>query len=200
MRRRFRRVLGFDFRRRYFKPRGVPLSSIKEIRLTDNELETLRLRFIENLNQDEAARKMDLSQSQYQRDLTAAMEKVTIALIHGYAIHVDKVNNMLKVKNVKVLIPVDTKDKNDKMSEVFGRAKYFAIYDTDSEKLEILDNPGDSQARGAGITASQFAIDNNVGKVVASQIGPNAENVLREAGIEVEIQTDKTLGEIIDSL
>jgi predicted DNA-binding protein (UPF0251 family) len=44
-------------------------------------LETLRLRYIEKLDQDESAERMGISQSQYQRDITLAMEKITKALI-----------------------------------------------------------------------------------------------------------------------
>jgi predicted DNA-binding protein (UPF0251 family) len=98
MRRRCRRKLSFDFNRRYFKPRGIPLAQLDEVKITDEELETLRLRYIEKLTQDKAARKMKISQSQYQRDITNAMERITKALIDGDAIHIDKVNKFLNNK------------------------------------------------------------------------------------------------------
>ena len=88
MRRRFRRRVNFDFSDIYFKPRGIPLSSLQEIYISTEELETLRLRYIEKTDQESAAKMMGISQSQYQRDLTLVLEKITKALIEGYAINI----------------------------------------------------------------------------------------------------------------
>jgi len=90
MRQRRRRRLGYMFRDVYFKPRGVPLRELKEISITNEELEILRLRCIKKLDQKTAAKKMGISQSQYQRDFVAVLEKITRALIEGYAINITK--------------------------------------------------------------------------------------------------------------
>lgn len=206
MRRRCRRNLGFDFSRRYFKPRGIPLSELNEVTITDDELETLRLRYVEKFTQEEAADKMNISQSQYQRDLSNVLNKITKALIDGYAIHIDKVDKISNKSTMsasnKVLIPMDSKDKSDRISEVFGRSKYFAVYDTETKKLEFVDNSGSSQARGAGIAAGQYVIDNNISRVVLTNIGPNAENVLKQGDVEIVVESDtnKSLEDIIKSL
>lgn len=90
MRYRNRRKLGFQFNEIYFKPRGIPLSSLEEVHITDEELETLRLRYIEKVDQEEAAQRMGISQSQYQRDLSIVLEKISKALIEGNAISITK--------------------------------------------------------------------------------------------------------------
>ncbi|MBN1374250.1 DUF134 domain-containing protein [Candidatus Dojkabacteria bacterium] len=90
MRHRFRRHLGFRFNDIYFKPRGIRLQQLQEVTITHEELETIRLRYIEKLDQDEAAEKMGISQSQYQRDITTALEKITKALIEGMAINIQQ--------------------------------------------------------------------------------------------------------------
>ncbi len=92
MRPRFRRRLGIQFDDTYFKPRGIPLRGLNEVNLTDEELETLRLRYLEHTNQEQAAKMMGISQSQYQRDITSVMEKITEALINGYAISIKRRN------------------------------------------------------------------------------------------------------------
>lgn len=103
---------------------------------------------------------------------------------------------------MKILIPMDSKNKTDKISNVFGRSKYFAIYNSDDKKLDFVENPGNAQARGAGMTASQFVIDNKVSRVITNKIGPNAENVLKQGNIKISIEEDssKTLEEIIKSI
>lgn len=88
MRQRCRRKLGRGFNEIYFKPRGVPLRELNEVTITDEELETLRLRYIEKMDQNESAHRMGISQSQYQRDVTLVLEKITKALVGGYAINV----------------------------------------------------------------------------------------------------------------
>ncbi len=72
----------------YFKPRAVPLSLLKEVDLTVDELEALRLCDLEELNQIKAAKKMGISQSTLARILTSVHKKVAEALIKGKAIKI----------------------------------------------------------------------------------------------------------------
>ena len=74
----------------YFKPRAVPLSMLKEISLSLDELEALRLCDLENLNQTIAAQKMKISQSTLSRILISARSKVAQALTEGKAIKIHK--------------------------------------------------------------------------------------------------------------
>jgi len=58
--------------------------------LTTEEAEALRLRNIKDLEQEEAAKRMNTSQSTYQRILSSAYKKITEALIEGKAIKIIK--------------------------------------------------------------------------------------------------------------
>lgn len=73
---------------KYFKPRAIPLSELLEVEITIDELETLRLTNIEKLSQMEAAKKMNVHQSTFQRTLVRAREKITDALVNGKAIKI----------------------------------------------------------------------------------------------------------------
>ena len=74
----------------YFKPQGVPLRFLEVIELTTEEVEALRLKNIKDLEQEEAAKKMNTSQSTFQRILSSAYKKITEALIEGKAIKIVK--------------------------------------------------------------------------------------------------------------
>jgi len=74
----------------YFKPQGVPMRHLEIIELTTEEAEALRLRNIKDLEQKEAAKKMNTSQSTFQRILSSAYKKITEALIEGKAIKIIK--------------------------------------------------------------------------------------------------------------
>lgn len=74
----------------YFKPQGVPMRYLEVVELTTEEAEALRLKNIKDLDQEEAAKKMNTSQSTFQRILSSAYKKITEALIEGKAIKIIK--------------------------------------------------------------------------------------------------------------
>ncbi|KKS91329.1 MAG: hypothetical protein UV67_C0031G0007 [Parcubacteria group bacterium GW2011_GWC1_43_12] len=90
MRPRLCRKIGFNPEITYFKPRGVPMRDLELVYLTREELEALRLKNIDNLEQIECAEKMKTSQSTFQRILSSAYKKVSDALINGKAIEIIK--------------------------------------------------------------------------------------------------------------
>lgn len=64
-----------------FKPEGCACDDWVDI--TSEEIESLRLKNIKNLDQTQAAKKMGVSQSTFQRVLSSAYKKVSLALIEG---------------------------------------------------------------------------------------------------------------------
>ena len=84
------RRIFFDPKVVYFKPRAVPLSRLKEVELRVDELEALRLCDLEDLEQEEAAAKMKISQSTLSRILISARKKISKALVEGMAIKINK--------------------------------------------------------------------------------------------------------------
>ena len=71
---------------KFFKPSGTSTRELKKISLTLEEVEAIRLKDYQGLNQKEAAKKMEVSRPTYQRILTKAREKVAKALIDGKAL------------------------------------------------------------------------------------------------------------------
>ena len=84
------RKIMFDPNVTYFKPQGVPMRFLEVVELTTEEAEALRLKNIKDLKQEEAAKKMNTSQSTFQRILSSAYKKITKALIEGKAIKIIK--------------------------------------------------------------------------------------------------------------
>ena len=87
---RLMRKISFNPKITYFKPQGVPMSTLEIIDLSSEEIEAYRLRHILDLEQKEAAQKMRTSQSTYQRILYLAYKKIADALINGKAIRINK--------------------------------------------------------------------------------------------------------------
>ena len=87
---RIKRRLRFSPNATYFKPRGVPLSSLEEVELLPDELEAIKLYDVDRLKQTEAASKMKVSQPTFARILSSARIKIANAIIYGKAIRISE--------------------------------------------------------------------------------------------------------------
>jgi predicted DNA-binding protein (UPF0251 family) len=79
----------------YFKPRGIPLKRLEETILNVDEFEAVRLKDLEGLEQDECARKMNISQPTFHRLVLSARKKIADAIINGKAIRIEGGNYRL---------------------------------------------------------------------------------------------------------
>lgn len=73
----------------YFKPARVPLAELQETVVAVEELEALRLRDLEGLEQEECAIRMNISRPTFVRVVNSARKKITKALVNGYAIRIE---------------------------------------------------------------------------------------------------------------
>ena len=73
----------------YFKPAGVPLRVLGEVVLRIEEVEAMRLKDLEGMEQEEAAERMNISRPTFQRVLASARQKVADALLNGKAIRIE---------------------------------------------------------------------------------------------------------------
>ena len=86
--RRFRRV-GFQPDVTYFKPKGVMMVDLEESIITVDELEAVRLKDYEGLDQEKAAKKMNISQPTFHRLLLSARKNIADALVNGKALKIE---------------------------------------------------------------------------------------------------------------
>ncbi len=73
----------------YYKPAGVPLRFLDEVCLSFEELESVRLKDMEDLDQEQSAERMNVSRSTFQRVLESARTKIADALLNGKAIRIE---------------------------------------------------------------------------------------------------------------
>lgn len=73
----------------YFKPAGIPLMFLSEVKLSIEEVEALRLKYLENLEQVEGAKRMGVSRPTFQRVMASAHKKVADAILNGKAIRIE---------------------------------------------------------------------------------------------------------------
>lgn len=84
-----------------FKPAGAPLRELEEEVLTVEELEAIRLKDLEGLQQEECAEIMQISRPTFQRDLVSAREKIARALVEGRALRIEGGNYRVAMRKFK---------------------------------------------------------------------------------------------------
>lgn len=83
------RRVGFIPSITYFKPAGIPLRELEEVCLSVEELEAIRLKDLEDLEQEQCAERMNISRPTFVRIIDSARKKVAEALIKGRAVRIE---------------------------------------------------------------------------------------------------------------
>ena len=73
----------------YFKPRGVPIVYLEEVRLAVEECEAIRLADLEGMYQEKAAKKLKVSRQTFGRILENAHRKIAEAIVKGKALRIE---------------------------------------------------------------------------------------------------------------
>ena len=93
------RILTQPPRQVIYKPAGVPLHRLNQVRMLPEELEALRLADLEGLTQAEAAERMGVSRSTFQRILDRAHRQVALTLVQGHALYIEGTATDLAVRS-----------------------------------------------------------------------------------------------------
>lgn len=83
------RRVGFMPNVTYFKPAGIRLRELAEVILTVDEFEAVRLKDLEEMDQEKAAKKMKISQPTFHRLVISARKKIADAIVNGKAIRIE---------------------------------------------------------------------------------------------------------------
>jgi predicted Fe-Mo cluster-binding NifX family protein len=87
----------------------------------------------------------------------------------------------------------------DPVDPRFGRAMRFLVFDTETSKLQVVDNaPNLNTPQGAGIQAAETLSRLGVQSVITGHCGPKAFRVLSAAGIKVFNTDASTVAEALE--
>jgi len=73
----------------FFRPVGIPANVLQGVCLSVEEVESIRLKDLEGLEQEECAQRMHISRPTFHRILESARGKLADALINGKAIQIE---------------------------------------------------------------------------------------------------------------
>lgn len=86
---------------------------------------------------------------------------------------------------MKIIVPVDEKSLDSNVCISFGRAPYFLVYETRTEKAEFYENQAAHSKGGAGIKAAQTIVDLNASVLLTPRCGENAVDIINKSNIEI---------------
>ena len=86
---------------------------------------------------------------------------------------------------MKILVSSKGNSKESPVDLHFGRAEYFVIYDDQEDTYEAILNEGVKQSSGAGVKASQIAINQKVDYLLTGSLGPKAFTIIDSSKILV---------------
>lgn len=86
---------------------------------------------------------------------------------------------------MKICITAQGNNLEAQVDPRFGRCQYFLIVDPDTLEFEAIENPNIEAMGGAGIQSGQFMASKEVKAVLTGNVGPNAFNTLKAAGMDV---------------
>lgn len=100
---------------------------------------------------------------------------------------------------MKVLITAKNKAADSEVDPRFGRAPYFAVYETEGDSINFVDNKQNVDApSGAGIQAAANVAKTGAKIVITGNCGPKAFRTLSEANIKVIIGASGKISEAIE--
>ncbi len=86
---------------------------------------------------------------------------------------------------MKIALPIEEEKMDAIVSNSFGRAPYFLIYNTITKEEMYLDNSAVTSSGGAGVKAAQAVADSGTQILISPRCGENAANVLTSAEVIV---------------
>jgi predicted Fe-Mo cluster-binding NifX family protein len=103
---------------------------------------------------------------------------------------------------MKIAIASTKKSLISNVADVFGRADYFIIIDTESKNvIDILDNfEAKAASRGAGVIAATLVANSGVVMVFSGKIGPTASRILEQSLVSHTGGMSGTIAEVIDKV
>lgn len=101
---------------------------------------------------------------------------------------------------MKLIVTAQGPEKTAEVDPRFGRARYFIVFDDETESYESLDNQEQVDAtQGAGVQAAQNVVTSRASAVLTGHCGPKAFQILNVADVAVYSGVTGTVEEAVQA-
>ncbi|MDD3129334.1 MAG: NifB/NifX family molybdenum-iron cluster-binding protein [Candidatus Izemoplasmatales bacterium] len=97
-----------------------------------------------------------------------------------------------------IVLPTKTSGEKSFISENFGRANYFYVYDTEKKLGEVYVNENLDNPHGVGIKTAEFVLKHKADVLITPRIGGKSQEILIDK-VKMYQATDKIVKENIES-
>lgn len=103
---------------------------------------------------------------------------------------------------MKIIITSEENSLESKLDLRFGRAVWFCLYDTETQKTEFLINENINANGGAGTKTAEKMAELGVQRIISGDFGPKAKDLLERFKIQMVILNDrnKKISELIEQI
>jgi len=101
---------------------------------------------------------------------------------------------------MRIVVSAQGENLETPASPVFGRCPSYIFVDTETMQFEAVPNPAMNQGGGAGIQAAQFVVEHGAQAVLTGNLGPNAFDVLKAAGVAGYLVREGTVRQAVEAL
>lgn len=188
-----------------FSARGI--SSGKEITLSVDEYEVIRLVDYEKCTHEQCAKQMDISRTTVTEIYESARQKIADCLINGKTLNISGGNYRLcqgsaqhccqkactaKGENPplifsehkgEAIMRIAVTYENGMIFQHFGHTSQFKVYDIENNTI-VKEFVVDTMGQGHGALAG-FLRNNDVDTLICGGIGGGAQNALKQAGVKL---------------
>ena len=99
---------------------------------------------------------------------------------------------------MKIAVSAMKPSLNSPIDPRFGRCRYLIFIDAETMELEAAENPNIMSLTGAGPQTAQLVVNKGVQVLLTGRLGPNTEQALAAAGIEVVAGVEGTVAEAVE--
>jgi predicted Fe-Mo cluster-binding NifX family protein len=100
---------------------------------------------------------------------------------------------------MKVAITSQGQALNSPIDPRFGRARFFALVETETGEFTVADNTQNlNAAQGAGIQAGRNVVELGAAALITGHVGPKAFATLQAGGVQIYTGAAGTVAEAVD--
>lgn len=220
---RMRRWVASAPKATYFKPHGVPLRALTEVRLPLEGLEALRLADLEGMTTEAAATRMGVSRHTFGRVLADARANVSRALVEGWALRIEGGHYEMaddpqaeRAREAQdggagpvVAIPTQGPALDALVAPRVEQAPGFALVDLADRSVRYIGNGwqgrrGRHHGRGPGMHTLHFLREAGADILLASPSCPDFGDAVAQAGLRFiaypPLPQAETVGQAVERL